>query len=99
MAINNKNEANVLTWYSWKIVSKAHIFNALIILYFFFLRLLDKATTTNHGVKYTNEYTNIKSKSSKFEEESKVPQTESAVQLPAAEVDLEVSERICGVKL
>ena len=95
MAINNKNEANVLTWYSWKIVSKAHIFNALIILYFFFLRLLDKATTTNHEVKYTN----VKSTSSKFEEDSKVPQMESAVQLPAAEVDLEVSERICGIKL
>ena len=95
MAINNKNEANVLTWYSWKIVSKAHIFNALIILYFFFLRLLDKATTTNHEI----EYTKVKSKKSKFEEDSKVPQMESAVQLPAAEVNLEVSERFCGIKL
>ena len=69
--------------------------NGLIILYIFFLRLLDKATTTNHEI----EYTKVKTTSSKFEEDSKVPQMESAVQLPAPEVNLEVSERFCGIKL
>ena len=54
-----------------------------------------QSTTTNHEV----EYTNVKTTSSKFEEDSKVPQMESAVQLPAAEVNLEVSERFCGIEL
>ena len=39
------------------------------------------------------------STSSKLEEDSKVPQMESAIQVPAAEVNIEVSVRICGVDL
>ena len=39
------------------------------------------------------------STSSKLEEDSKVPQMESAIQVPTAEVNVEVSVRICGIIL
>ena len=70
-------------------VSKAHIFNAVIIFYFF-LRTLDKTTTTNLEEEST---------SSKLKEDSKVPQMESDVQLPVDEVNAKVSVQICVIQL
>jgi len=51
--------------------------------------------TTNHE----EESTNVKSTRSKLEEDSKVPQMESAVQLSVAEVNVKVSVQICGIQL